>query len=116
MTRRSTQFAVGILLGFVASSVIAIALVAAVAAVVSIVVVALVRPRFAALAGGALIGVGGTWLVLTLNSVRICAATQDFCGDANFTGFIAITAGLVVTGALLALWSAVAANRQVREP
>jgi hypothetical protein len=87
---------------------------AAVAAVVAVVVVGLLMPRFAALAGG-LIGMGGTWLVLGLNSLRICAATDDFCGHANYVPFLAISGGLVVAGVLLAGWT-VAMTRRVGEP
>lgn len=114
VTRRSAQFAGGLLLGFVASFAIALSLIAAVAAVVVVVVVGLVMPRFAALAGG-LIGVGGTWLVLLLNSLRICAGTEDFCGNANYVPWLAISTGLVLAGAVLALWTMVAA-RHAGEP
>lgn len=58
--------------------------------------------RVLAAVGGGLVGLGVTWLVLTLNSQRICAGTEDFCGNANFTpwlvgGIAASIAGVAVT-------------------
>lgn len=82
MTRRPAQFVAGLLLGYAASFAMSLGLIAIVAAVVLVVAVGLVMPRFTALAGG-LLGIGGTWLVLLLNSMRICAGTEDFCGNAN---------------------------------
>lgn len=115
MTRRPAHFAAGLLLGFVASFAISLSLIGAVAAVIAVVATGLLMPRFATLAGG-LLGVGGTWLVLGLNSLRICAGTEDFCGDANYVPFLAISTGLVLAGAVLAVWTMVAATRQAGQP
>ncbi len=90
-------------------------LIATVGAVVLVVAVGLVMPRFTALAGG-LIGIGGTWLVLLLNSMRICAGTEDFCGNANYVPWLAISAGLLLAGAILALWTMVTTTRDARQP
>lgn len=115
MTRRSAQFAVGLLLGFAASFSIGLSLIGALAAVVAVVVVGLLMPRFATLAGG-LLGVGGIWLVLGLNSLRICAGTEDFCGNANHVPFLAVSACLVLAGAVLAGWTVVSPTRRAGEP
>lgn len=72
-------------------------------------------PRFATLAGG-LLGIGGTWLVLALNSVLICSRTDDYCGNANDVPFLAISAGLVVAGALLGVWTMMSIPRQTQQP
>ena len=110
MKRRPAQFAAGLLLGFIASFAISLSLIGGVAAVFAVLTVGLVMPRFATLAGG-LLGVGGTWLVLGLNGVRICAGTEDFCGNANYVPILVISAGLVVVGAVAALRTMAAARR-----
>lgn len=116
MTRGSAQFAVGVLLGFVAAFAIVFGLMAAVAAVAVVVVVGLLMPRFAALAGGSL-GIGGTWLVLHLNALSRCADARDFCGDAQiFVPWLAVSTSLVLGGVFLAMWTVVVATRRAREP
>ncbi len=115
MTPRPAQFIGGLLLGFLASFAMSLGLIAVAAAVVLLVAVGLALPRFAALAGG-LIGIGGTWLVLLLNSMRICAGTEDFCGNANYVPWLAISAGLLLVGAILAVWTMVTTTRHAKQP
>ena len=110
MARRSAQFIFGLLLGLVLALAITVSLMAAVAAVVAIVVVGLLMPRFAALAGG-LLGIGGTWLVLDLISLRTCLGTEDVCGDANFVPSLAVFGALVFAGTVLGLWTMLRARR-----
>jgi hypothetical protein len=115
VARRSGQFGVGLVLGFVLAFTIAVSLIAAIAAVVVIVVVGLLMPRYATLAGG-LLGIGGTWLSLDLNSLDSCLRTTDFCGDANFVPSLAVFGGLVVAGAALGLWTLLTGIRQSERP
>lgn len=92
------QFAVGGVVGMVASLGISLNLMVAIAAVVIVVGAGFVLPRFAFLAGG-LLGIGLTWFVLMMGSMAACRATEDYCGHANDMPMIVIS--VVLIGAAL---------------
>lgn len=114
MPQRAMHFGLGLLLGIIASFAISLNLILAVVAVVVVILIGLRMPRFATLAGG-LIGVGGTWFVLTLTTtMRVCAETpQEYC-EGGYVPFLAIAAGLVLAGAAFAAWTVVVGARRAR--
>lgn len=69
-----------------------------------------VPPRFAALSG-ALITFGGEWLAFYVNDIRQCAATQDFCGHADFSMLLIGGLPAVGLGALLAAFTFMSRRR-----
>lgn len=108
----SAQFAVAAVLSLVGAVVsVEVSLIGMVAVVVLVVVVGLrMQPRFAALSGG-LFGVGATWLALNLNSLRICAGTADFCGNADYVPWLAASAVITLAGVALGTWTVLRSRR-----
>jgi hypothetical protein len=83
LDRQVGRFFLGVILGMIAGLSVSLGILFVVAALALIVALGLSAPRYAFLAGG-LIGLGGEWLVLSLNSALSCSRTEDFCGQANF--------------------------------
>ena len=106
------QLLIGLLIGVASSLSISLGLVASVAAIVLLTAIGFTLQRFWFLAG-ALTGLGGSWFVLTLSSVNACLATEDFCGQATFVPFTAVSLALVGIGILLAALT-IARGRQAR--
>ena len=96
---------IGILLAIATGVVPSIAFVLAPVLIVAFVVIVVSRPvRNANLAAFAwlLIGAGGAFLYGVVNTVAACQGTADFCGSANVIPLLALAAGLIPVGSLLA--------------
>lgn len=73
-------------------------------AVALVIAVGLLMRELGAIGGG-LVGLGVTWLVLTFNSQRICAGTEDFCGNANFAPWFVGGFAVAIVGAAVTVWA-----------
>lgn len=97
------QFLLGLALGAVLTLAVSLGTIGfALWAIVGF-VVGVTAPRFPMLSG-TLLGLGAALLLLTLNDIAICSATEDFCGRSNpwpfLIGSLVLIAGGVVFGAL----------------
>ena len=73
-------------------------------------VVGLFGLRLAFLAGG-LLGIGLTWLALTVGSAQACPVIANLCGNANLWPFAVIGAVLAGLGLLVGVIALVRARR-----
>ena len=71
-----------------------------------------VQPRYAFLSGG-LVGIGGLWLVGTLNTLP-CQGSAAACG--NPFPFIAISGGLVTAGLIAGIATALLIAPRLKRP
>lgn len=95
----------GLLLGILTalSPALAIGAMAAIIVVTSIELIRASDRGRAMFLAGVLIGAGGLLAFGTANTVRACAQTEDFCGNANVLPLGAFAALVVAAGAVAAL-------------
>ena len=91
------RFAFPFLLGALLSLSISLGLILALVAFAAVLAVGVVLRSTAALSS-ALVGFGGSWLVLGTNSALKCTATEDFCGQANFVPLLLVAAAITAVG------------------
>jgi hypothetical protein len=98
------QFVLGAIVGIVLGVVgLWLGPFGAVSAAALVVALGVVMQRLAV--GGGLLAMGSTWLVLVLNSQRICAGTEDFCGQANFAPWLVGAVAVAIAGAWVTAWA-----------
>jgi hypothetical protein len=107
------QFVLGVLIGLISGVAISLGILGIVIALVIPVMLGLTTPRFAAMSG-ALIGLGGEWLLLALNSAISCAKTEDFCGQANIVPIVALAIAILGSGLFFGALTLTSASRKKR--